>query len=117
MSCKIRHILVAMIVLTSVACCTTYATAQDQPSKASVKAGYLTCHVASGWGFIFGSSREISCTYSAQPNYTEFYTGSISKFGADIGYLRSGVILWAVVAPTAKLGPGALEGHYAGATA
>ena len=117
MTSKIRRTLVVMIVLASVACSTTYAAAQDQPSKPALKAGYLTCHVASGWGFIFGSSREISCTYSSQPNYTEFYTGSISKFGADIGYLRSGVILWAVVAPTAKLAPGALEGHYAGATA
>jgi hypothetical protein len=52
-----------------------------------------------------------------QNNYTEYYTGSISKFGADIGYLSSAVILWAVVAPTTNLGQGALAGHYAGATA
>jgi hypothetical protein len=85
--------------------------------KATVRAGYLTCHVASGWGFIFGSSRKLQCSYALQPGYTEYYTGSISKFGADIGYLSSGVILWAVVAPTTNLGQGALEGHYAGATA
>lgn len=118
MSFRIRRSLMVMIVLASIACCAPYVAAQEQAAKPAVKAGYLTCHVASGWGFIFGSSREISCTYSAQPNYTEFYTGSISKFGADIGYLRSGVILWAVLAPTTdKLRPGALEGHYAGATA
>ena len=40
-----------------------------------------------------------------------------SKFGADIGYLQSGVILWAVLAPTTNLGQGALAGHYGGATA
>jgi Protein of unknown function (DUF992) len=83
----------------------------------TVRAGYLTCHVASGWGFIFGSSRDVKCAYALQEGYTEYYTGSITKFGADIGYLSSGVIIWAVLAPTNNLGQGALSGHYAGATA
>jgi hypothetical protein len=85
----------------------------------TVKAGYLTCHVASGWGFIFGSSRAVKCAYTPTGNvhYTEYYTGSISKFGADIGYLSSAVMLWTVLAPTTDLGHGALAGHYAGATA
>jgi hypothetical protein len=84
---------------------------------AAVRAGYLTCHIASGWGFIFGSSRKLQCAYALQPGYTEYYTGSITKFGADIGYLQSGVILWAVLSPTTNLGQGALAGHYGGATA
>jgi hypothetical protein len=84
---------------------------------ATVRAGYLTCHVAAGWGFIFGSSRSLQCAYALQPGYTEYYTGSITKFGADIGYLSSGVIMWAVLAPTTNLGQGALAGHYGGATA
>jgi len=84
---------------------------------ATVRAGYLSCHVHAGWGFIFGSSRKIDCSYALQPGYTEYYTGSITKFGADIGYLQSGVILWAVLAPSTNLGQGALAGHYGGATA
>jgi len=84
---------------------------------ATVRAGYITCHVESGWGFIVGSSRKLQCAYTVQPGYTEYYTGSITKFGADIGYLQSGVILWAVLAPTTNLGQGALAGHYGGATA
>jgi hypothetical protein len=89
----------------------------DGGQKLTVRTGYLTCHVASGWGFIFGSSRKLRCAYARQPNYTEYYDGSITDFGADIGYLQSGVILWAVAAPTTDLGPGALAGHYGGATA
>src|SRR5712692_24533 len=89
----------------------------DPGQKVTVRTGYLTCHVASGWGFIFGSSRKLRCAYARQPNYTEYYDGSITDFGADIGYLQSGVILWAVAAPTIDLGPGALAGHYGGATA
>jgi Protein of unknown function (DUF992) len=86
-------------------------------SGGAVRAGYLTCHVAAGWGFIFGSSRKLQCAYAMTPGYTEYYTGSITKFGADIGYLSSGVILWAVLAPTSNPGQGALEGTYGGATA
>src|SRR5271168_3571068 len=83
--------------------------------KMTVKTGYLTCHEAGGWGFIIGSSHSIHCTYTSNKHRTEYYTGSISKFGADIGYLQSAVILWAVAAPTSDLGPGALAGEYAGA--
>jgi Protein of unknown function (DUF992) len=85
--------------------------------KYTVKTGYLTCHEASGWGFIFGSSRQLRCSYSSNGGRVEYYGGSISKFGADIGYLKSAVILWAVAAPTKDLKPGALEGHYGGASA
>ncbi len=98
-----------------IALCTMPAHAEEK--KMTVRAGYLTCHVASGWGFIFGSSRTVKCAYTRDKNYTEYYTGSITKFGADIGYLSSAVMLWAVVAPTTELGEGALAGHYGGATA
>jgi hypothetical protein len=93
------------------------APAHADDAKATVRAGYLTCHVASGWGFIFGSSKKMKCAYALQPGYTEYYTGSVTKFGADIGYVQSAVILWAVLAPSTNLGQGALAGHYGGATA
>lgn len=83
----------------------------------TVKTGYLTCHEAAGWGFVFGSSRELRCSYSSNAGRVEYYSGSISKFGADIGYLKSAVILWAVAATTKDLKPGALAGHYGGASA
>src|SRR5438477_9466180 len=39
--------------------------ALDTPAQAqAVKAGVLTCNVASGFGFIFGSSRAVNCTFS-----------------------------------------------------
>jgi hypothetical protein len=83
----------------------------------TVKTGYLTCHEAGGWGFIVGSSHKLHCTYTSTKGRTEYYTGSISKFGADIGYLKSAVILWAVAAPTNDLEPGALAGDYGGVQA
>ena len=82
----------------------------------TVKTGYLTCHEALGWGFVL-DHRELKCTYSSNGGSTEYYGGSISKFGADIGYLKSSVILWAVAATTKDLKPGALAGRYGGASA
>jgi hypothetical protein len=84
---------------------------------AGVKAGFLTCDVESGWGFVFGSSRDLKCEYSDGQNKSERYTGTINKFGVDIGYLSSAVIMWAVVAPSANVTPGSLAGQYAGASA
>ncbi|MGD0288947.1 MAG: DUF992 domain-containing protein [Candidatus Binataceae bacterium] len=114
MNVRIRNLVSAALMMAAIGLCVPSAHAQD---KATVRAGYLTCHVASGWGFVFGSSRDVKCAYARDKNYTEYYTGSITKFGADIGYLSSAVILWAVVAPTSNLNPGALAGHYGGATA
>ena len=86
---------------------TPNASAQGElaPKKHVTKIGYLSCHVASGWGFIFGSSRNLECVYTPAESgkKIENYSGSISKFGADIGYLQSGVILWMVVAPGVKI--------------
>jgi hypothetical protein len=93
------------------------ALALGTPARADVsaKVGVLTCHVDSGWGFIFGSSRNLRCTYSGSGR-VEHYAGTISKFGVDIGYLQSGVIAWGVLAPTSDLGAGALRGDYGGVT-
>ncbi|HEX4157973.1 MAG TPA: DUF992 domain-containing protein [Rhizomicrobium sp.] len=83
---------------------------------AGVKIGVLTCHVSSGWGFIFGSSKDLRCNF-AGGHFGERYVGSVSKFGVDIGYTSGGVLVWDVFAPTAGYRRGALAGDYAGATA
>ena len=86
-------------------------------SSGGVKLGTLSCHVSSGWGLIFGSSRSLNCTYQGV-NRVEHYTGSITKFGVDIGYQQSGVLVWTVVAPTTNVDkPGMLAGTYAGGSA
>jgi hypothetical protein len=86
-------------------------------SAQGVRVGTLTCGVASGWGFVFGSSRALNCTFVDVGGRQEHYTGAISKFGADIGYTSGGVIVWTVVAPVNAMARGALAGAYAGGTA
>jgi len=87
-------------------------------APSGVKVGTLTCNVASGWGLIFGSSKDLHCTFHGNASHPgEHYTGSVSKFGVDIGYTEGGVLVWAVFAPSSDIKPGALQGGYAGATA
>jgi hypothetical protein len=87
-------------------------------AESGVKVGFLTCEVSSGFGFIFGSSRDLDCTYSGvDGKKVNSYKGTISTFGADIGYIQGGIIAWGVIAPTTDVKPGALEGQYAGVSA
>lgn len=86
-------------------------------AQGGVQVGTLTCNVSSGWGFIFGSSRALNCTFSGPGGRYEYYIGNISKFGVDIGYTQGGVLVWTVIAPSANLGPGNLAGSYGGGTA
>jgi Protein of unknown function (DUF992) len=90
----------------------------DGPANAQggVRVGSLTCNVSGGWGFVFGSSKAIRCTFAGPGGRVEHYAGSINKFGVDIGYTQGGVLVWGVLAPTADIAPGALAGDYVGAT-
>jgi len=94
------------------------AAAPSGAAEAGVKAGYLQCRVQGSVSFIFGSSRPVNCTYRPESGgRVDRYGGEIKKFGIDIGYTQSGVIMWAVLAPSTDVGPGALAGEYGGGTA
>jgi hypothetical protein len=90
--------------------------APARAAETTVKIGMMTCHVSSGWGFVFGSTRDLRCVFTGEGR-TENYSGKISKFGVDIGFQQSGVIIWAVLAPSTDLKAGALTGDYGGVTA
>src|ERR1700689_4208154 len=77
-----------------------------------VRVGDLTCNVASGWGFGFGSSKDLHCTYHRSNGHFEHYTGALSKFGVALGYTEGGVLFWGVFSPTSDMRKGALSGVY-----
>jgi hypothetical protein len=82
-----------------------------------VQAGSLTCDVSAGIGLIIGSQRNVSCTFTpATPGPIEYYTGTISKLGIDLGVTTGGVMVWLVWAPTNRP-VGALAGTYVGGSA
>ena len=82
-----------------------------------VKVGTLTCNVAGGWGKVIGSWRRVNCVFTPSHRAPERYVGHITKIGLDLGYRRSGTIVWGVLAPTDRLGRGDLHGSYGGVTA
>jgi hypothetical protein len=86
-------------------------------AQADVRAGVMTCDMDSGFGYVLGSSRDLHCTFVPAAGAPEYYAGTISKFGLDIGYMQNAVIVWTVVAPSVALPPGSLSGTYGGATA
>ena len=59
----------------------------------------------------------MGCTYTSTQGYVEHYTGTISKFGLDIGVTDRGVLAWAVFAPTEGTRRHALAGEYVGVSA
>ena len=87
-------------------------------SAERVKVGALTCDISAGMGVIIASKKNMTCLFtpSQADAAKEVYTGSITKFGIDIGATAGGRMIWAVYAPSnAKYG--ALAGTYTGASA
>ena len=91
------------------------ARSQAAGAQAAMQAGMLSCNVASGWGYVLVSWRDLKCVYSPSSRPPEHYSGKISKYGVDLGYIESSVIVWAVIA-TSDLKPGSLGGTYVGVT-
>ena len=85
-------------------------------SQSGANVGTLTCNVAGGIGFVFGSSKDLSCLFTRTNGTAERYSGSIKKFGIDVGFTKEAQMVWLVFAP-GSIAPGAVAGSYAGATA
>jgi hypothetical protein len=88
--------------------------ARAQPDRAKI--GVLACNISAGIGAIIASKKTVSCTFTpAASGPTEIYTGSITKFGLDIGGTTGGRMVWTVYAAS-DAGPHALAGDYVGAS-
>jgi len=82
---------------------------QAQPART----GLLSCHAASGFGLIFGTTREVNCAFSPVGAPPQHYVGHIDSFGFDAGYTEAGVLMWEVLAAaTTPPAPGSLAGTY-----
>ena len=81
------------------------------------KVGTLTCDISAGIGVIIASKKGVTCMFTpAQQGAREVSTGSITKFGLDLGATSGGEMIWVVYAPSNRRF-GALSGRYVGATA
>lgn len=85
-------------------------------AESGVNVGTLSCRVEGGMGFVFGSSKDMSCVFTRPDGSAERYHGEINKYGVDIGFTNEAHMIWGVFAP-GNVEKGALAGNYAGATA
>ncbi len=86
-------------------------------ADSKVQVGVLSCDVAPGVGYVFGSSKEVECKFTRKGHKTETYSGSIDKLGIDLGVTGGGKIAWLVFAATKNVPKRALSGTYVGASA
>lgn len=96
------------------------ATGAAAPGRADggVEIGRLNCTIAGGKSFIFGSTKELACTFKPLlGGAKQRYRGTIKRFGLDVGKTVKGVLTWGVAAVTKDVGPGFLAGDYMGVSA
>ncbi len=75
--------------------------------------GQLSCNIAGGTGAVVSSTRTVSCTFRSNSGPDQFYSGTISRLGLDVGTLTSGTLTYQVLA-LGTAGPGDLQGNYIG---
>lgn len=87
-------------------------------AQSRVQVGTLSCDLAPNVSFVLGSVRDMSCAFlpSVRTAKPGTYQGVSRRFGLDLGFSSSGRLVWAVFAPTAVVGRGALRGTYVGAS-
>lgn len=85
-------------------------------ARQRVEAGVLTCRLGPSVGLIIGSRQRMRCDFVAPNGRSERYSGSVTRFGLDLGITVGGVMRWSVLANTRSPGRGFLAGHYVGAS-
>jgi len=85
-------------------------------SAQSLKAGVLQCHVSGGVGMILMSNQSLDCVFKSKAGApSQHYIGRLTNVGANIGISGPGRMVWAVLAATRDIAPGALAGEFVGA--
>jgi Protein of unknown function (DUF992) len=82
----------------------------------TIRQGVLTCRAGASIGLIVGSRQRLRCQFKSDRGRTQNYTGVINRVGLDLGVTGGGVMVWAVLASTPTVAPGALTGRFVGAS-
>ncbi len=107
-----RSYLLAAIAALSLSIAASSAQAQGR-----IRAGGLACNLAPTVGLIIGSRQRINCTFTPSTGARrEYYSGTVSRLGLDIGVTGGGRMIWGVFARTSKLPPRTIAGTYVGAS-
>ena len=81
-----------------------------------VEVGLLQCTLSPSVGALVGSRRRMNCRFIYDGGQsTANYTGTITRFGVDVGATAGGLLSWRVFSRTR--GGSAIAGHYVGVSA
>jgi len=87
------------------------------PARAG-EVGLLTCRSPQTTGYILWSSQAYNCVFqSSVGGGTQYYSATINRAGAEVGFSNNVILVWAVFAASAQVGQGTLAGAYGGASA
>jgi hypothetical protein len=92
----------------------SFAAANAQQPMQRVQIGVLECRGGASVGFVVGSVTNLGCVLRAEGMPEDRYVATIRKVGLDLGITQESALAWGVFAPVARLGPGDLQGNYAG---
>lgn len=93
------------------------ASAASSPALATVRSGVLECEIAPSVGLIVTSSKALNCVFRSAHGQPVYYTGTVSRYGLDIGVTGKGRFFWRVYSATRVQRHYGLAGDYVGAGA
>lgn len=79
-----------------------------------MSAGLLECRSDFATGYGFGSTRQVRCEFRPSMGTNHYYSGTLDRVGLDFGVSDQASMLWAVLATSQQVEPGALTGKYVG---
>ncbi len=83
-------------------------------AQAQVRAGLLQCQGGQNVGFVVGSVTTFECVFQSEGRRPEAYLATVRRYGLDLGITEQTRLVWAVNAPTRRVGRGQLAGNYGG---
>ena len=83
----------------------------------NAQVGILKCDTSTGIGEIITRKQTMTCVFTKNDGTKENYTGSINEFGIELGEVKEGHLIWAVVSGSAAKDNGLLTGKYDGVDA
>lgn len=78
------------------------------------RAGLLQCQGGQNVGFVVGSVTSFECVFQSEGRRPEPYIATVRRYGVDLGFTDQTRLVWAVNAPTRRVGRGDLAGNYGG---
>jgi hypothetical protein len=88
------------------------------PARAAVEVGVLRCQSLEATSYVVVSNQPFDCVFTPSAGGpVQHYQAAIHRLGAQLGVSSNVTLGWAVFAPTATVGPGALAGVYGGVSA